>query len=519
MPPSVPAGAVDHRWITLSNTTIGTFMALLDSSIVLISLPTIGRELPGAGPSELLWTVLSYNLVTATLLLSFGRLSDTHGRVRLYNLGFAVFTIGSGLAGFSQTGPELLAARVVQGVGAGFLSSNAAAILTDAFPRSERGRALGMNQVAALTGSMMGLVLGGILTTHYGWRSIFFVNLPIGTFGTIWAYRSLKESGTHEAPQPIDWAGNVAFAIGLTASLVGITLGPLDGWTAPAVLALLVAGPLFLVGFVLVERIVPHPMFDLALFRIRTFVAGNLAALLAALARGAFTFVMVFYFQSILGHSAETAGLLLLPLAASFAITGPISGALSDWTGALYLGTLGLAVSSLGFLLLFLEPSYTAYGPVALAMVLLGVGQGMFAAPNRAEVMSSVPPIRRGVAAGTGMTFLNAGNLGSLAIGFTCLAGVIPRADLGTIFTGVGATAAVDASAFVYALHLLFAVALALTVLAALVNVGRGTNAPARGGGSPKAYRTRPPRLRRWPAGPAQAPAPPAEPGAGGPGA
>ncbi|MCI4367843.1 MAG: MFS transporter, partial [Thermoplasmata archaeon] len=354
------------------------------------------------------------------------------------------------------------------------------------------GRALGLNQVAALTGSMMGLVLGGVLTTSFGWRSIFFVNLPIGAIGTLWAYTSLTETHRETGPLRIDWAGNITFAIGLTATLVGITLGALQGWTSPVVLVTLALGPALLVAFVLIERIVPSPMFDLALFRIRTFVAGNLSALIAALARGAFLFVMVFYFQGVLGDSAENAGLLLLPLPASFAIAGPISGALSDRTGARYLGTAGLLLSALGFLVLVLSPTYASYPEIAASMVLLGVGQGMFAAPNRAEVMSSVPPGRRGIAAGTGVTFLNGGNLGSLALGFTVLAAVLPRASLGLVFTGANPGAPVDAAAFVRALHLLFALALALTLLAAIVNSARGSTAPPRtdGGLSPPTTRT-----------------------------
>ena len=485
---------MDRKWVALSNTTIGTFMALLDSSIVIVSLPTIGRELPGAGPGELLWTVLSYSLVTTTLLLSFGRLSDMFGRVRLYVLGFALFTLGSGLAAFSGTGPELLAARIVQGVGAGFLSSNSAAILTDAFPRAERGRALGMNQVAALSGSMLGLVLGGVLTTEFGWRSIFLVNLPIGVVGTLWAYLSLRETHREAVPGPIDWAGNVTFAGGLTVALLGVTLGALGGWTQPVVLLLLLAGPPLLALFVAIERIVPAPMFDLALFRIRTFVTGNVAALLAALARGAFTFVMVFFFQGVLGDSAERAGLLLLPLSAAFAVAGPLSGTVSDRTGARYLGSAGLSLSAVGFLLLVLAPSYTDYPTLAVAMVLLGVGQGMFAAPNRAEVMSSVPPARRGVAAGTGMTFLNAGILGSLAIGFTVLAAALPRASLGAIFTGSWNPGPIDLVAFLLALHRLFAIALGLTAVAALVNFRRSSSGPSRSGDDERPHHPHRPR-------------------------
>ena len=464
----------DRKWVTLSNTTIGTFMALLDTSIVVVSLPTIGRQLPGADPAVLLWVVLSYNVVTTTLLLSFGRLSDLFGRVRLYTMGFAVFTIGSLASSLAQTGPELLAARVLQGVGAGFLSSNAAAILTDAFPPHERGRALGLNQVAAILGSILGLVLGGVLTTSLGWRSIFWVNVPVGIFGTVWAYTHLVERHPPEKDARIDWLGNITFGLGLTLALVGVTLGALTSWTSPPILAALVIGPLLLVAFGYVESRVTAPMFDLALFRIRTFLVGNIAAMLAALARGAFTFVMVFYFQGILQDSAEEAGLLLIPLSVAFAIAGPISVAVSDRTGARYLGTAGLLVSVVGFAVLISFPVNGPYAILAVGMVLLGVGQGMFAAPNRAEVMSSVPPPRRGIAAGTGMTFLQAGILGSLALGFTVMAGVVPRSTLASVFSGAPVPGGVvDATGFVAGLHLLFAIGLVLTLLAAGANLLR----------------------------------------------
>ncbi|MCI4340576.1 MAG: MFS transporter [Thermoplasmata archaeon] len=465
---------VDRKWVTLSNTTVGTFMALLDTSIVLVSLPTIGRELPGTDPAVLLWVVLSYNVVTTTLLLSFGRLSDMFGRVRLYTLGFAVFTVGSLFASLAPDGTTLLAARIVQGVGAGFLSSNAAAILTDAFPARERGRALGLNQVAAITGSMAGLILGGILTTELGWRSIFWVNLPIGVFGTLWAYYQLVETHAPERHARIDWAGNVTFGLGLTLALVGITLGALNGWGQPVVLAALVVAPVLLAAFVQIERTRRHPMFDLALFRIRTFVFGNLAAGLSALARGAFTFMMIFYFQGVLALNAERAGLLLLPLSIAFAIAGPISGTVSDRTGARYLGTVGLLVSVGGFALLIGFPANGPYLELAVAMVLLGVGQGMFAAPNRAEVMSSVPADRRGIAAGTGTTFLNGGMLGSLALGFTVLAGVVPHGTLEVVFSGRSVGNALDVGAFMSALHLLFTIAFFLTLAAAAMNLLRG---------------------------------------------
>jgi EmrB/QacA subfamily drug resistance transporter len=464
---------VNRKWIVLSNTTIGTLMASLDASIVLISLPTIGRQLPGASPGILLWVMLSYSVVTTTLVLSFGRLSDIHGRARLYTAGFAVFTLGSGLASISLTGPELLASRVLQGVGAAFLWSNSAALLTDAFPPGERGRALGINQVAVIFGSTMGLVLGGVLTVTLGWRSIFWVNLPIGTFGTVWAYLQLKEMHAPERGVPVDWVGNLSFGIGLTLALVGVTVGALSGWANAFVVGSVIIGTSLIGLFVYAESRVPHPMFDLTLFRIRTFLAGNVAVALAALARGAFSFVMVFYLQGVLGDSALTAGILLLPLSLAFVVSGPISGALSDRRGARALGTAGLLVGAVGFVLLLQFPAHGPYLVLGAAMVFLGLGQGMFAAPNRAEVMSSVPASRRGVAAGIGMTLLNAGNLGSLALAFTVVAAEVPRSTLTAIFAGTS-TGTIDAAGFMSGLHILFAAGLALMLLAAATNAMRG---------------------------------------------
>jgi EmrB/QacA subfamily drug resistance transporter len=477
---------VDRKWIALSNTTVGTFMALLDTSIVLIALPTIGRDLPGATPEVLLWVVLTYSLVTTTLLLSLGRLSDLYGRVKLYTLGFAIFTVGSAFSSLAPDGEMLLVSRIVQGVGAGFLSANSAAILTDAFPENERGRALGMNQVAAISGTMLGLVLGGLLTSTLGWRSIFWVNIPIGTFGTIWAYYQLPRDKPHETVRAIDWRGNITFGFGITAVLAGVTFGGLLGWTDPTIIALLVAGLAATAAFVFWERIAKSPMFDLTLFRIRTFTFGNLAALLSSLARGAFTFIMVFYFQGVLGYSPIQAGILLIPLSVAFMAVGPLSGAVSDRTGARGLGTAGLLVSTAGFLILVEFPASGPYWQLLIAMALLGVGQGMFAAPNRAAVMSSVPAKRRGLASGMGMTMVQAGNLGSLALGFTVLAGVVPRSTLSAVFSGEGSSTVVNVGSFMTALHILFFVSFVITLVAAYANWIRGgrESRPSNGGPS-----------------------------------
>ncbi|MGB6443398.1 MAG: MFS transporter, partial [Thermoplasmata archaeon] len=323
-----------YKWLVLSNTTVATLMAAIDTNIVLISLPTIGRQLPGTNATTLLWILLGYSLLTAVVLLNFGRLSDMFGRVRLYVLGFAIFTVGSLLCGLSQNGLELVGFRLVQAVGAGFLFANSAAIITDAFPPNERGRALGINQISIVVGAVAGLILGGIITSTVGWRWIFFVNVPIGIIATIRARTDLRELALREEHPKIDWLGNIAFAMGLTLILAGVTLGALADITGSESIATVVAGGAVLVAFVWIESWVPSPMLDLSLFRNRVFATSTTATLMNALARGAFTFVLVFYLQGPPRYlDPFTAGLYLIPVSASLATFGPVSGWLSDRYG------------------------------------------------------------------------------------------------------------------------------------------------------------------------------------------
>ena len=286
-----------YKWLVLSNTTVATLMAAIDTNIVLISLPTIGRQLPDTNATTLLWILLGYSLLTAVVLLNFGRLSDMFGRVRLYVLGFAIFTVGSLVCGLSQTGLELVLFRLIQAIGAGFLFANSAAIITDAFPPNERGRALGINQISIVVGAVAGLVLGGVITSTIGWRWIFFVNVPIGIVATLRARVDLKELVPREQEPHIDWLGNVAFAVGLTLILAGITLGALGNLSGAAAITTVVVGGAVLVAFVWIESWVPSPMLDLSLFRNRVFSTSTTATLMNSLARGAFVFVLVFYLQ------------------------------------------------------------------------------------------------------------------------------------------------------------------------------------------------------------------------------
>ncbi len=465
--PTVRPGRVAYKWVALSNTTIGTLMSSLDSNIVIIALPTIGRELPGTSVLSLLWILLGYSLVTSVVLLSFGRLSDQFGRTRLYTLGFAVFTVGSLLCGLSQTAVELIGFRMVQAIGAGFIFSNSAAILTDAFPANERGQALGINQISIVVGSVSGLVLGGFLTGLVGWRWIFFVNVPIGLVATLWSHYRLRELASLDTVQRVDWAGNLSFGSGLSLVLVGVTFGAL-GAVGPAGLAgLLGAGLALLVLFMAIERRTPHPMFDLKLFRIRAFSSSAVAMFLNALARGGFSFVLVFYLQGP-PHFLDPlmAGLFLIPVSASLAVLGPLSGWLSDRWGSRGLSVLGLLVSAGGFLLLTQVTATASFLDLLPAFLLVGSGMGIFASPNRATMMNAVPPQRRGVAAGTGTTLVNAGVTLSLGLAVLAMSRAIALPGLEGIFLGSGGTEAIPIGPFLTSVHLVFGVSAALLLIA-----------------------------------------------------
>jgi len=462
---------MQYKWKVLSNTTVATLMAAIDTNIVLISLPTIGRDLPGTSATTLLWILLGYSLLTAVVLLNFGRLSDMFGRVRLYVLGFAVFTVGSLLCGFSQTGLELVSFRLLQAVGAGFLFSNSAAIITDAFPPNERGRALGINQVSIVVGAVSGLVLGGIITSTIGWRWIFFVNVPIGLLATVRARYDLRELVKPAEPPHIDYVGNLVFAVGLTLLLLGITLGALGNVSAAAGIAMGVAGLALLGLFVYVESREASPMLDLSLFRNSEFSASAVAMLLNALARGAFSFVLVFYLQGPPRFlSPLTAGLFLIPVSASLATFGPISGWLSDRYGPRWFLISGLLTSAVGFLWLSTIGNDESFVALAPPLILVGAGMGLFAAPNRAAMMTAVPPGRRGVASGIGTTLLNSGVTISLGVTLIVLSQVLPHASIVAILLGSpsGPVPAGVASGFLESIHVVF-LASAVLLLVALI--------------------------------------------------
>ncbi len=413
---------LDYKWVALSNTTLGMLLATINSSILLIALPDIFRGIgidplaPG-NTSYLLWLILGFLVVMAVLLVSLGRLGDIYGRVRMFNLGFAVFTAFSILLSVtwlhgSAAALWLILMRVGQGVGGALIFANSSAILTDAFPANQRGLALGVNSIAAIAGSFLGLVLGGVLAP-LSWRLIFLVSVPVGLVATVWSFRSLRELGERR-PARIDWWGNATFALGLIGVMVGITYGiqPYGGhdmgWTSPFVLSMLSGGLAFLVAFCVIELRVDEPMFHLELFRIRAFAAGNLAALLSAMGRGGLQFILIIWLQGIwlpqhgydFSRTPLWAGIYMLPLIGGFLLAGPASGWLSDHFGARPFATGGMVLAALSFLLLIVLPVDFSYVWFALILLLNGIGMGLFASPNSAGVMNALPPAQRGAGAG-----------------------------------------------------------------------------------------------------------------------
>lgn len=443
-----------YKWVVLSNTTLGTLLATINASIVLISLPAIFRGI-GLNPlaptnvSYLLWMLMGYLVVTAVLVVPFGRLGDMYGRVRIYNLGFVVFTLAAVALSFDPFhlgggAVWLIAWRVIQGVGGAMLMASSSAILTDAFPANQRGMALGVNMVAAVAGSFLGLLIGGFLS-EWEWKAVFWVGIPIGVIGTIWSYRSLRELGTR-SPGKLDWAGTVTFGLGLTVLLLGITYGiqpygnSPTGWGSPAVLGSIGVGLLLLVAFCFIELKVESPMVDMRLFKSATFGMGNLAGLLSSVGRGGLQFMLIIWLQGIWlplhGYDFEStplwAGIYLLPATIGFLVAAPVAGSLSDRFGARPLAVGGMLLMAVTFVALLLIPVNFEYWEFALLVFLNGIGGGIFTAPNTAAIMSSVPAEQRGAASGVRSTFFNAGSSLSIGIFFSLmvvgLAGTLPTA-------------------------------------------------------------------------------------------
>jgi EmrB/QacA subfamily drug resistance transporter len=462
----------NYKWITLSNTTLGVLMASIDSSILIISLPAIFNGL-GVNPltpgniALLLWLLLGYMIMSSVIVVTIGRLSDMFGRVKLYNLGFAIFAIGSTVLYavtylFTGTTAVLLMIvfRLVQGFGGGFLFANGAAILTDAFPHDQRGTAMGINQIAAIMGGLIGLILGGVLSA-IDWHLIFLISVPVGILGAVWSYLALHEIAKIRENQKVDILGNVTFGVALTLILISMTYGLLPygtsntGWSSPYVIGGIITGLLLLVAFVFIELRAKDPMFNLYLFKIRAFSAGILSLFLAGIARGGLQFMLIIWLQGIwlplhgvsFVNTPLQAGIDMIPLLLGFLVMGPVAGHLSDKYGARLFSTLGMIINVIGFLLLMALPVNFSYPVFALIIFVLGIGQGMFAAPNTTSVMNAVPPEHRGITAGMRATFTNMSFMFSIVIFFTLLVIGLGTALPSALYTGLIAQSVPTAAA------------------------------------------------------------------------
>jgi MFS family permease len=484
-----------YKWIALSNCTLAVLLATLDVSITIIAMPDIFRgihldPLVPANSFYLLWMILGYMIVGSVLIVSLGRLGDMFGRVRIYNLGFVIYTAASLLLTIDwltgRAGADyLIGLRIVQGIGGACLMANAAAIITDAFPENQRGMALGINNIVGVSGMFIGLVLGGLLAP-VNWRLVFLISVPVGLFGTVWAYLKLKEIGVHTRAR-VDWWGNLTFAAGLICLMIAITHGirPADGhstgWTSAQVLALLGASAALLVAFLLIERRVRDPMFRLPLFRIRAFTFGTLSTFLSAVARGGLMFMLIIWLQGIwlpehgydFANTPLWAGIYMLPLTAGMLVSGPASGYLSDRFGARPFASGGMVGTALSFGLLILLPTNFPFVPFALVLAFTGISMGMFASPNRAAVMNSLPRGDRGAGGGMNQTFQNSAQVISIGIFFTLmidgLSSSLPHAlSSGLLAHGVSPAAA-SSAAHLPPISVLFAAFLGYNPIAHLV--------------------------------------------------
>jgi EmrB/QacA subfamily drug resistance transporter len=466
--------SVPYKWIVLSVTTIGALMASIDSTIVILGLPDMMVKLH-ADLVEMIWVIMAYILVSTVFLLTFGRIADMLGRVRMYNLGFVIFTIGSALCGFSANASYLIASRMVQGAGAAMMVVNSVAIITEVFPPNERGRALGINAITFSFGGVAGPILGGLILTLADWRWIFFINVPIGIFGAIWGYKALKEVSTRKKGEGFDIPGAVSFSLGLTALLIALTLGIQASFTSPIILALFVV---FLAGvgfFLWWERRAEVPVIDLSLFHDRIYNFSVLSAMIQSLALFAVNFLIIFYLQGVLGYDPLKAALMLIPLPILTSIMAPIGGNIADRIGARIPATIGLLIQGAALVwFMRLTPS-SPYWMTAVGLGVMGLGGGLFYPPNTSAAMNAAPKNRLGIASGTLATLRQAGMVTSFALALAVAASSIPRQAMMQLFVGTNVTlGSAPMRAFVIGMHNAFLVSTVLIIVAAAISFVRG---------------------------------------------
>jgi EmrB/QacA subfamily drug resistance transporter len=467
-------GRIEYKWIVLSVTTIGAMMAAIDSTIVILGLPQMMIELH-ADLLEMIWVIIGYILVSTVFLMTFGRVADLLGRVRMYNLGFVVFTAGSLLCGLSMSALELIAARLIQGAGAAMMLVNSIALITEVFPPDERGRALGINSVTWAAGGVLGPVLGGLILNAGSWRWIFFINIPIGIFGALWGYRALREMSNRNRGERFDLLGAVTFSLSLLAVLLALTMGIQFSWTSPPILLLFAAFAAFLALFYLWERRSPFPVLDLSLFSRRVYNFSVAAAMLQSLGLFAVNFLIIFYLQGVRGFDPLTAALLLIPLPLVSAVVAPIGGVIADRIGARLPASVGLLLQAAALFWLSFITTTTPYPTIAAGLALMGLGGGLFFSPNTSAAMNAAPKRRLGVASATLGTLRQTGMVVGFALSLAVAAASLPRDVMMQIFIGTNITLGSQVlQNFVLGIHSAFLFSILLCLIAAGFSLARG---------------------------------------------
>jgi EmrB/QacA subfamily drug resistance transporter len=469
-----PHHRIPYKWIALSVTTIGSLMASIDATIVVLALPDMMVKLH-ANLVEMIWVIMAYILVSTVFLLTFGRVADMLGRVRMYNLGFVVFTAASLLCGLSHTALQLIVFRLFQGSGAAMMLVNSMAILTEAFPPNERGRALGINSITWSFGAVFGPILGGLILDKADWRWIFFINVPIGIAGAVWGYRVLRELSTRPKGEKFNPGDAAVFSLGLTALLLAATVGIESRWTSWPILSLFGLAVVLLGGFLLWERRARNPVLDLSLFQNRVYNFSVISGMMQALALFAVNFLIVFYLQGVRGYDPLKAALLLIPMPLVNSVVAPWAGWVADRIGARYPATAGLLLQTLALILFLAITPTTPYGPIALGLVLMGVGGGLFFPANTSAAMNAAPRHRLGIASGTLATLRQAGMVTGFALSLAVAAGSLPRDVMMQLFVGTNvALGSQPMQAFVVGMHSAFAVSIVLCLVAAGFSLVRG---------------------------------------------
>ena len=463
----------NYKWIALSCTSLGAFFSVMSANTLVIALPVIMKDLK-ASLQDIIWTMMGYMFILSIAVPSIGRLADMIGRKKLYVAGFVVFTFGSLLCGLSRSGMELLLYRLIQAVGGALLVANSVPIVTDAFPKKELGRAMGINGMIISIGAVVGPILGGLLISM-GWRSIFYINVPIGIAGTIWAGVQLKELDVLPKKQKFDWPGTISFTIGMLALLLALTFGGLDSWFKPLIIILFAIGIAFIILFIFIEFNTKQPMLDMRLFESKLLAFAYSSNLLNGIARGAVTFLLIFYFQGIKAMDPIQAAIMLTPFVLPQMVLAPICGWLSDRIGSRELSSLGLFVSAIGLIgLMWIRPE-SSYFELTIWMLIMGAGSGMFFSPNTKAIMESVPVDKRGIAGSVRTMMNNVGMIISMALSMAVITSTITPEAFAGLFVGtqVGSKG-IAIEEFISGLRIIFTVSFVISLLGAVISFLRG---------------------------------------------